>query len=69
MVATGGPKSPGARWGCPGGLGSGVEGAPTGLELGAAQVGEVGAPLALVEFCAPSGLVGFEDSCTVFSAL
>jgi hypothetical protein len=47
MVSTGGPKpiGPGARWGYPGGLSwfRSVE-APTGLALGAARVGEVGAP-------------------------
>jgi hypothetical protein len=40
-----------------------------GLEFGAARVGEVGAPLAPGELCAPFGLMGFGDFYAFSSAL
>jgi hypothetical protein len=73
ILATGSPKSigPGAHWRCPGGdsVGSKPEKVPAALEHGAAWVGKVGAPPTPEEFCVPSQLVGFRDSCAVSSTL
>jgi hypothetical protein len=67
MVSTGGPKSigPGARWGCPGGLGwfrAGGDTHKVGTQSGSDR--QSWSTIGTRESCAPSGLMGFKDSCT-----